>query len=244
MQATFWFGVLGFVAYLLWRSRRKNPPVAAIVPDPVAEEVPPVLTPEETEISRARKLNEAGSEARSIAYQKHKESLRQAEEKLSQANKFMRESGLDIAVPWLYDEMQHWPSWLSNSPGWELPLKISEVEGGGTYGDRWIAWRTGSKRFKLRFEKQKNYGMNDGTDHAKFFLDSDGEQVLEIICSQACTNEFDNWSYFAVDVLKVGDWVPDFISYYQEARLAHEMKTYERDSKYTLGRAGGIDLEL
>lgn len=236
--------VIGLIAYFLFfRKRGEGAKPATIAPAEVAEPaITRELTAEEVEIARARQIAEAGSDAREGAYREHKANLRGAEAKLSQADKFLRESELDLAVPWLFDEMQHWPNWLSESSDWNLPVDISEVEGGGSYGDSWISWKPSARKFKIHFKKQKGFGNDEEHEYADFYLEADDQPVLQINCSRDWRKEFDSWHYFSADVLKVGPWIGELIEFYHVARLAHEKERYDLDAEYTLGRAAGIDL--
>ena len=243
MEVVVWFALLGLGAYLLFfknRAHQPEPKQLGIRSDELPAAIEP--TADELEIARAGKVIQVGSEAREQAYREHKASLREAEIKLSQADKFVRDSGLDTAVPWLFDEMHHWPSWLSGTHDWKLPVDISEVEGAGSYGDSWVAWKWREHMFKIHFKKHKNYGFDDESEHADFSVESGGQSVLKINCSRNWTKEFDDWHYFGVDVLKVGSWIGYLVEFYQEARLAHEQAGYDRDAEYTLGRARGIEI--
>lgn len=245
METIFWLALIAIGAYFLFFKKAteqpKRTPIAAAPPEQAPE---PELTPEEAEIAKAREIGEAGSEARERAYREHKASLREAESKLAQADKFVRESELDYAVPWLFDEMEHWPSWLGGSSDWKLPVDITDVEGGGEFENRWVSWKWRDTKFKIHFKKHRNYsGMEDSHDHADFSVEANEEPVLKINCSQDWSKEFDRWRYFGTDVLKVGPWIAELIGYYQETRLADERKRHERDAEYTLGRANGIVLD-
>jgi hypothetical protein len=247
MTTIIWIVAIGVGAYFLFfrkgnSVRQPEPSVEAV--EPVAAIPGPKLTPEEAEIAKARELGEAGSEARQQAFHEHKRGLREAEAKLAQADKFVRESGLDHAVPWLFEEMQHWPSWQSGPSDWKLPVDITEVEGEGEFGDRWISWNWADTKFKIHFTKHPDYGglRDDTTELADFRVEVNGELVLEVNCSRDWSKEFDPWRYFSTDALKVGPWISKLVEFYQHTRLAHERNGYAVDAEYTLDRAKGIAL--
>lgn len=243
IETAFWLAALGIGAYFLFlkKDRGRPKPMTGLVdipePDPAQE-----LTPEEAEIANAREVSKAGSEARTEAFHEHKAALRDAEAKLAQADRFVREGQLDIAVPWLFEEMHSWPSWLAGAHNWKLPVAISEVEGGGSFGDQWVSWEWKDRKFKLRFLKQKDHGHIENHEYADFYVEADNKPVLQINCSRDWSKEFDSWHYVSADVLKVGPWIGQLIEYYHVARLADEKEGYDRDAEYTLGRAAGIEL--
>jgi hypothetical protein len=242
IESVFWIAVVAIGAYFLFFRKGHNQPQ----PTARAEVAEPVqareLTLEEAEIARARQIADAGSDAREEAYREHKAGLRDAEAKLSQADKFVRESELDIAVPWLFEEMQHWASWLSGPHDWKLPVDISEVEGGGSFGDQWVSWKWNDRKFKLHFLKQKDYDHVEDHEYGDFDVEADDQPVLQINCSRDWRQEFTSWHYFSTDALKVGPWIGELIEFYHVARLAHEKQGYDRDAEYTLGRAAAIEL--
>lgn len=247
MQTFFWVAVLAIGAYFLFFRKRDEPlkltPIEWEEPEPSGEPMTfDEPTPEEAEVAKARRIAEEGRAARELAGSQHRHSLNDANQKIAKADEFVRDNELDTAVPWLFDEMQHWPSWLDGTSDWELPVEVSQVEGGGTYKDRWVAWVLNERKFKMH-SKERNYygGFDDTTAYCDYGVEADGNPVLAITCSKDITQEWARWRYVSAEALKVGPWISELVEFYHLVKLAHDRRMQQYEADDIMQRANNID---
>lgn len=204
----------------------------------LAPEIEP--SPEELEISKARDALKAGAEARTAAYHDHKASLAQAQTKLNEATKMARESGLDVAVPWLWDHMKNWPSWKEMPDRWTSPVMLDDLSGASRDEVRWT-WQ--GHTFAMLFKKWPSHGFSQDTlDFGTITVEAGGVTVAAVTAKRDLSKDYDPWHFSGIDALKVGPWIAEFIRFYQEVRLADETRGYERDAEYLTAKASRIDL--
>ena len=200
----------------------------------------PELSPEERDIADAREALKAGADARTAAYNEHKASLADAQAKLGEAEKFARESGLDVAVPWLWDHMKNWPSWKEKPDQWTAPVALDDLS--GTARDE-VRWTWQGQSFAMLFKKWPSHGFgNDTLDFGTITVEAGGVVVAAITAKKDLSKEFDQWRFSGIDALKVGPWIAEFIRFYQQVRLADETRGYARDADYVTAKAARIDL--
>lgn len=229
------------IAYIAFARRKDTTPAAASVIEAAPTVEPtPELSPEEHQIAEAREALKAGADARTAVYNEHKASLADAKSKLREAEKFAQESGLCVAVPWLWDHIQFWPSWKDKPDQWTPPVALGALTGASGKEVRWT-WR--GQSFGMLFEKWPSYGFaQDMLSFGTITVESDGVVVAAITAKTDLSKEYDRWHFSGIDALKVGPWIVDFIRFYQEVRLADEVCGYSRDAEYLTAKAARIDL--
>lgn len=200
----------------------------------------PELPPEEHQIAKAREALKAGADVRTAVYNEHRASLADAQSKLRDAEKFAEESGLCVAGPWLWDHMQFWPSWKERPDQWTPPVALDDLTGASQKEVRWT-WQ--GQTFGMLFEKWPSHGFSqDMLSFSTITVESDGVVVAAIIAKTDLSREYDTWHFSGIDTLKVGPWIAEFIRFYQEVRLADEVRGYARDTEYVTAKAARIDL--
>lgn len=234
--------LVGIVAYFVFVGRRKGPPAIAPVVDatPLTTTPTPELSPDQLEIAKAREALQAGADARTAAYNEHEGSLADAQSKIREAEKFARESGLDVAVPWLWDHMKNWPSWKEKPDQWTPPVALDDLSGASRDEVRWT--RQGHT-FAMLFRKWPSHGFaQDTLAFGTITVESNDAVVAAITAKMDLAKEYDRWHFSGIDALTVGPWIAEFIRFYQEVRLADEARRYARDADYVTAKAARIDL--
>lgn len=198
------------------------------------------LSPEERLIAEAREAFLEGADARATAYAEHKASLASAQSTVHEADKFVRESGLDVAIPWAWEHMQFWPGWQEMPDRWTPPVALDALSGASRDEVRWT-WQ--GHTFAMLFRKWPSHGFTDDTfEYGTITVESAGGVVAAITARRDFSKDYSRWHFGGVDALKVGPWITDFIRFYQLARLAHESHGYAREAEAVRARAARIDL--
>lgn len=233
--------LVGIVAYFVFVKRRKGTAtVAPVTAAPTQATPEPQLSPEERDIANACDALQAGADARTAAYKEHKASLADAQSKLREADKFARESGLDVAVPWAWEHMRFWPSWKEKPDQWTPPVALDDLSGASCDGVRWT-WH--GQSFAMLFKKWPSHGFgNEALDFGTITVEAEGVVVAAITAKKDLAKDYDRWHFSGIEALKVGPWITNFIRFYQEVRLADEARGYARDADYVTAKAARIDL--
>lgn len=159
---------------------------------------------------------------------------------LRQAEKFARDSGLDVAVPWAWEQMQFWPSWKEKPDQWTPPIALDELS--GTSRDE-VRWTWQGQSFAMLFKKWPSHGFTqDALDFGTITVEAGGEVVAAVTAKMDLSKEYDRWRFSGIDALKVGPWIAEFVRFYQEVRLADEARGYAREAEYVTAKAARIDL--
>jgi len=196
-------------------------------------------TPEALDIAAAQEAFEAGARARSAAFSEYKASLSEAEAKITEAEEFVRKSSLDVAVPWLWDHMQHWGSWKKIPDRWTPPIALDDLSGARGV----VSWTWRGQAFAMRFTKWESFGFTDSsTDFGTIAVEASGQVVVAITAKTDISKDYDRWHYSGVDTLTVGPWIAEFIGFYQAVRLADETCSYEEKIKTQTAKAAKINL--
>lgn len=233
---------IAIIVFLAFRTRRSESNAQQLITSLVepVEQVPTPLTPEDRDIANAREALQAGAAARTAAYNAHKASLAGAQSKLREAEKFARESGLDVAVPWLWDHMQFWPSWKEKPDQWTPPVGLDDLSGASRDEVRWT-WQ--GHTFGMLFKKWPSHGFGrDAMDFGTITVEAQGVVVAAITARKDLPKDYDRWHFSGIDALTVGPWIAEFIRFYQEVRLADEARGYAREADYVTAKAARIVL--
>lgn len=207
-------------------------------------------TAEEQEIRKAAQAFEKGQNERSAAYKAQQDSLRDAKALAERADKFARNSHLDIAVPYLFEEIKHWPSWSKRDDAdkWIPALGQTEIgdggDGGDSFNDQRISWRRGDLSFTIGFKRHVTF-IHDSSDdgqYADISVSVDGEQVFKFMAKRNAFSEFARWEYCVVDSLNVGPWVSQLVEFYSALCTYNEQKMADLDAAYHLKKASRINL--
>lgn len=238
------FAIMALVAVIAYFAFFSRAPQKSVTRDRQGELPLPALasepTPEELEISKARDALKAGADARTAAYNDHKASLAQAQTKLNEATKMARESGLDVAVPWLWEHMQFWPSWKDKPDQWKPPIAVNDLL--GVSGDE-VRWTWEGHTFAMLFKKWPSHGFTrEATDFGTITVEAGGLVVAAITVKMDLSKDYDRWYFSGIDALKVGPWIAELIQFYQKVRLADEARGYARDTEYLTAKAAQIEL--
>lgn len=219
---------------------KRSAPVEPVDAASVIATPAPELSPDDLEIAKASEALKAGADARTAAYNEHKASLADAQAKIRGAEKFAKDSGLDVAVPWLWEHMQFWPSWKEKPDQWKPPVALDDLSGASRDEVRWT-WQ--GQTFAMLFKKWQSFGpAQDTLDYGTITVESGGIVVAAITAKMDLAKEYDRWRFAGIEALTVGPWIAEFVRFYQEARLADEARSYARDADYVTAKASRIDL--
>lgn len=251
-----WVLFLGLIALAWWMGSRTS---AKNMPTPLAakqapsyedyqdklERGPPeTLDGDELEIRRAIDTVERHRSEQEARYRERKAAIAADEAKLERARDFIESSNLGFAVPSVWEEIRHWPSWSKLEKGrWSAPIPVSEIAGSQISAKpEWTQFRAeGGSLFKIEFERSTSYG-DDELEFATMRLFTDGEKVLEIGASRNWANEFERWRFSTVDCLKVGPWISEFVEFDCKLKAAKGEQSAEWHKEYISSRAANVDL--
>ena len=255
-----WIVGLLIIGGISWWLFRPKPNVAVSTPPPLEPPKPFVyksysdelerrpieeLDDEEQIVRRAHEAFKAERDNRTAQYRTKKAALAADERKIARATDLIKTSYLSLALPFVYEETQHWPSWSKmDESRWKPPMPLSEVEGsaGSDIAERWVEFRAdGRALYKVRFEKSR-MPIDDDYEYASLTLDVDGEEVLGMFVRRDWTKEWANWQFAVVETLKVGQWIEEFVAFYNQLRSIAENKSEDRNDDYVRQKAARIDL--
>lgn len=80
-----------------------------------------------------------------------------ARERVERARKYAVDSGLDKAVPGLWQKVEHWGSWAGMPDRWQPPEGVADVGGGGDREDRFASWSWGGRHYRVGLKRRPNY---------------------------------------------------------------------------------------
>jgi hypothetical protein len=199
------------------------------------------------EILKAARVLKDGEKQRLAAFHARQDSLQESWALIDQAEKFVRKSGLDIAVTYLFEEMKYWPSWSKREDAATFIPQLGQTGLGGESNglqDAKISWDLGTLGFTIAFKRHESYFLDnsDDNEYADFSVLVDHEQVFSFMAKRNTFKEFDRWTYCQVEGLKVGPWLSQLIEFYSSLRSFQERKIAESSNKNYIERAGRIDL--
>ena len=251
-----WLLFLGLIALAWWMGSRTSagmvrPPLEAEpapsyedYQDELALRPPEQLDGDELEIRRAIDTVERHRSEREARYRERKAATAADETKLERARDFIESSNLGSAIPSVWEEIRHWPSWFTLERGrWGAPIPVSDIAG-STVGAKpeWTQFKAeNGSLFKLEFERSHSFG-DEELEFATMRLFRDGEKMLEIGTSRRWANEFERWRFSTVDCLKVGPWISEFVEFDCKLKAARDEQSAEWDKKYISRRAANVDL--
>ena len=203
------------------------------------------LDEEERIIRRARDSFEAERENRDAESKAKDKALEDDRNKLRRANEIVRTCYLHIALPFVWNEIKHWPSRAKNDKNpWKPPASDLSESDGRSVKRRWVELRPdGGQLYKIVFEEPRYPSYS----YAELTLSIDGLEVLCISVTRDTTKDWSQWEFSNVKALKVGPWIEGFIGFYNRLRsLDERMHVDQRDArvreqaaKIELGNYGG-----
>lgn len=203
------------------------------------------LNEDEKIIRRAHDAFHAERDARTAEYGAKQNSLADDNRKIKKATDFIETSYLSLALPFVQEKTQHWPSWSKmHASRWTAPIPLSDVNGpeGGTFEDRRVEFRAdGGPLYRIAFQKSR-MPVDDDQEYGTMTLAVDGEQVLGMFVSRNWQKEYDDWKFAVVDNLKVGPWIEGFIAFYNRLRNIDENAQEDTSNNYVRQKAAKIDL--
>ena len=249
--------IVGGIGWWLFKPKIKV--AAPLTPRPAAPEAPPYedyqdelerkpvgeLDEEEQIVRRAHDAFNAERDSRTAEYRAKKAALSVDEKKIAQATDFIETSYLSLALPFVQEETQHWPSWFKmDESRWKAPMPLSDVDGSSSGGinDKWVEFRAdGSPLYKIAFEKSR-MPVDDDYEYGSMTLYVDGEEVLGMFVRRDWTKEWASWQFSIVESLKVGPWIEGFIAFYNRLRSIRENESEDRNDDHVRQKAAKIDL--
>lgn len=214
----------------------------SVVPVPIPIEE---LDEDERIVRRAHDNFVAERETREAEYRAKRDAITSDEIKIARATEFIKTSYLSIALPFVQEETQYWPSWSKmDASRWTAPMPISDVDGSTTGGidNRWVQFRAELGQLH-RIEFQKSPVPAEGNmEYGSITLFVDDEEVMGIFVARDWTREWDRWHFTDVESLKIGPWVEGFMAFYNRLRSLAENKSADRSIKSVREKAAKIDL--
>lgn len=195
---------VGIAAWLFWPKGRPKVPR-------VTHEAPPrpikpkrEMSPEELEVERARQAFEQNDRDRDLARHEHAQENAAARERVERARKYAVDSGLDKAVPGLWQRVEHWGTWAGMPDRWQPPEGVSDIGGGGDCEDRFASFAWGSRHYRIGLRRRPNYTPDGDLKLGDLDVAVDGELVLTLACTRSGNESWQEWRMAAVDMLEVG----------------------------------------
>lgn len=253
-----WLFIIAFVIGAWWLGTRSGKSDAKVAPRPTQPapssfddyqhelERKPIaeLDGDELEIRRAREIFERQSKERTASYRAKKDAIATDEKKLERAEEFIKTSCLDVALPYVREEVQHWASWSKLDEGrWTAPMTLSDVDGSAiSYDNNWVQFRPeGGTLFKVAFETSGSVSDED-LEFAEIKLFAEEMEVLSMGISRNYSNEWNRWRFVSVTSLRVGPWISEFVEFYGKLRAIQEDDLEDTMNEYVTSRAANVDL--
>jgi len=241
MSDTFWIGlvIIGAIWFFWPRSKAGMPESLT----DAAESAPDRKEAKEEQqaIANARRAREQAEQDERLALKRQHKSMEAVRDKLERAKKYMNETGLDRAIPEVWEMANYWPHWVKLPDKWTPPDGVTDIHGGGDMKDARVEFRWDNHHYSMHFVEKFNYLPDDDEQLGEITLAIDGEAVCTIGCAQGFET-YDSWRFSGVEALKVGPWMSDFVALashlrsHQGASIQKTLDDIERD------RASRIDL--
>lgn len=241
MSDALWIALGVAVAVWLFWPRSNTKAVEQSARSPSEPDEQPTSDPHELEVAKARHAREQIEEEEEASIQRHHESMEGVRQKLARARKYMCDTGLDRAIPEVWDMVHYWPSWVDRPDQWTPPEGVTEITGGGEMKESWAAWRWHDHHYKMSFAERNNYIPDDYDRLGEISLDVDGEAVCTMDCSQGM-EDYGGWRFTGVEALKVGPWMSEFVRMAGYLRAEQSASTRQTFSEMDRERASRIDL--
>lgn len=208
----------------------------------------PTLSPEEELAQSLERFRRDLGAIESRLYRAAKADLRTDEERIAKARAFVKEVGLDVALPRILQTVLHWPAWLSRPDAaahvHAEPLGMSKVEGEEVKTEKADLKRI---RFEFRerqygFEFERETGHFEGRQFGKIRFLSDQEVVLCLRVTHDLDNDGEYWEWrtSSVEVLRPGEWAGVVLELEHAIRVHDQSQHLEIEAKYTRDLAGGL----
>jgi hypothetical protein len=200
------------------------------------------MTLDELEVERARHAFEQNDRDRDLARHDHDQENAAARESVERAKKYAVNSGLSKAVPSLWQQVEHWGSWVVMPDRWQPPEGVTDVDGGGDREHRFASWSWGERQYRIGLKRRPNYGPDGAMEFGDIDVVVDGETVLVLACTRSGYESWEEWRMAAVDMLKVGPWMADLVRCAGYIRLVTDQSSWRAFAKTDQERARRMDL--
>lgn len=259
MDWIIWLLIAGGVCWWLFKPKKAleaprvaaqpatpKPPVYEDYQDELERKPIDELDEEEQIIRRAHDAFKSAQAERSAEYRAKQDALAADQKKIKRATDFVDTSTLDLALPFVQEETQYWPSWIVNQNGkWFPPLPVIDLaknDEGVSSNTKWAEFRpVDGPLYRIAFERSR-MPVDDDYEYGSMTLYVDGEEVLGMFVKRNWTKEWDRWKFAVVESLKVGSWIADFIDFYVRLRSVKENKSEDTSNDYVRAKAAKIDL--
>jgi hypothetical protein len=238
-----WLAVIAGAIIWVLRSMR-----GARAPYVTREAPPPPVTskrqmaPEELEVERARHAFEETDRARGEAQRQHHRDTEAVRTKLERAREYVRKSGLDQALPTVWEEIEHWGTWVNMPDEWSPPDGVTEIRGGEGSDESYVSWKWHGHVYRMQFRRRRSYTPDGDLEFAEIDLIVDGEPAITLDCTKDGYETWEQWRGSDVKQLRVGPWMSDIIRFAGHLKLTSERQTWQFFAEADEQRARRIDL--
>lgn len=245
MSSDSWLVVIvgaAVAAWLFWPKGKPEVPRVTHEAPPRPTKTRREMTADELEVERARQAAEQNDRDRDQARHDHAQENAEARDRVERARQYAKDSGLDKAVPSLWQHVQHWGSWVTMPDRWQTPEAVTDVGGGGASDHRFTSFSWGDRHYRISLDQRGNHTPDRDMRFGDITLAVDGEQVLVLACTQLGCEHWEEWRMAAVDMIKVGPWMADFVRCAGHIRLTSDKKTWRTFAQTDQDRAQRINL--
>jgi hypothetical protein len=186
---------------------------------------PPPPSPEDDLVKSLKRFRTdlAGIEGRLRS--ETREELQDDYARIAQAQKFVKETGLDSALPNILKEVCHWPAWTKRPDAQKVvradALGFTDVQAEEVRKDKAVLTRVAfvfrERKYLFEFEQSPGYM---GSSHGTIRLFDAEELVISIGVYQSGSG---GWSFSSVEALKpAGEWVAAVVEIEHNIRLKEQ----------------------
>lgn len=197
---------------------------------------PPILSPEEREIGRAKDIGKQLDGARDRASLVEEERNKLALAKAVKAALWVTESRLNVAVPELLKTAQRWVGQAKKQgTKWTAPAGVTDVEGLDDVNSPWAAWKFKDQNWRVEGQWRPSIlpeEIAEDIGTCKVFLDS--EVVLDMTVSSK------DLQVMWIDALTVGPWVTDLLTFAGAQRSTAKARSSAKSARENQQRADNI----
>lgn len=155
------------------------------------------------------------------------------------ADRLVKETGLAVAIPELFEIMEHWPHWAKreDASNW-VPFSIlSDLDcGGDAVNQSWVQWRAEGTLFRISWEAS---GIHD--DDRTYTVTTDDAAVCAL-SAHSTDGGYGPWEYGWVSSLIVGPWIDRLIAFHAQAKVADRLIAQRSEAELRAERAARFDL--
>jgi hypothetical protein len=246
---------------LEWLRRRRSteapppaPPLAPASASGLAPRPPEAeRTPEELLVEAMERLRRDLRDIESRSYRHARASVADGEARIAHARQMLKDTGLDVALPCILQEVWHWGSWLNNPKlNWQGHLAFDLYDlaaapvrtdtSSGVRVDYRLAPGGGRYRFEWEKDERPSYVPDSSNQYGVIRFHADEAHVLtvDMVHDLERAREYWEWKTLTPTVMEPGPWIAGVLEFEHRIRMAKQREQLKWQASYIREKSTGL----